>query len=353
MRKLDEWGRSTAPPGAGGDPPTVSCIYLIYDAWSRELTFSNAGHDAPLMASGGIVRPLEVRHKGVLLGVRGRGIRGLPTYREQTLTLAPRHLPRPVHGRPHRPAYPVRRRRTLHRGRGDDRDVRRAAGRAGQRGRPRHRRRARCPGTSMTTWRSSCCAVRPMNLASVERSSPPSRLWSQRPGGSPRRRSPPGRWTPIRPISPACWSPRSSPTRCCTLGDAEPPGAGATSSGRARVGRGPAPGPRPHPAASRRRRRVPPGRPGPGSSRSGCGAERTRSGWRSSTPTCGCQDPQRPRDRRGRPGPVPGRAAGHPVGLAADRRWQGRLVRVPLDAKDEGRAAHTASRGMLVDGRVR
>ncbi len=89
MRKLDEWVRSTAPVGAGGDPPTVSCIYLIYDAWSRALTFANAGHAAPLMAVGGKVKPLEVRHKGVLLGVRGRGIRGLPTYREQTVTLPP------------------------------------------------------------------------------------------------------------------------------------------------------------------------------------------------------------------------------------------------------------------------
>ena len=89
MRKLDEWVRSTAPVGAGGDPPTVSCINLIYDAWSRELTFANAGHAAPLMASGGVVRPLEVRHKGVLLGVRGRGIRGLPTYKEQTVQLPP------------------------------------------------------------------------------------------------------------------------------------------------------------------------------------------------------------------------------------------------------------------------
>jgi serine phosphatase RsbU (regulator of sigma subunit) len=89
MRKLDEWVRSTAPVGAGGDPPTVSCIYLIYDAWSRELTFANAGHAAPLLALDGTVRPLEVRHKGVLLGVRGRGIRGLPTYREQAVDLPP------------------------------------------------------------------------------------------------------------------------------------------------------------------------------------------------------------------------------------------------------------------------
>ena len=72
-----------------GMPLTVSCIYLIYDAWSRSLTFANAGHAAPLMALDGTVRPLEVRHKGVLLGVRGRGIRGLPTYREQTVTLPP------------------------------------------------------------------------------------------------------------------------------------------------------------------------------------------------------------------------------------------------------------------------
>ena len=89
MRKLDEWVRSTAPVGAGGDPPTVSCIYLIYDAWSRELTFANAGHAAPLLALKGTVSPLEVRHKGVLLGVRGRGIRGLPTYRDQAIRLPP------------------------------------------------------------------------------------------------------------------------------------------------------------------------------------------------------------------------------------------------------------------------
>ncbi len=89
MRKLDEWCRSTAPPGASGDPSTVSCIYMIYDAWSRQLTFANAGHAAPLISVGGTVRPLEIRHKGVLLGVRGRGIRGLPTYKEQTLTLPP------------------------------------------------------------------------------------------------------------------------------------------------------------------------------------------------------------------------------------------------------------------------
>jgi serine phosphatase RsbU (regulator of sigma subunit) len=93
MRKLDEWCRSLAPADengvAGGDPPTVSCIYMIYDAWSRELTFANAGHDAPLLISAGQVRQLEFMYKGVLLGVRGKGIRGLPTYKEQTIAMPP------------------------------------------------------------------------------------------------------------------------------------------------------------------------------------------------------------------------------------------------------------------------
>ena len=93
MRKLDDWCRALAPAGengtAAGDPPTASCIYMIYDAWSRELTFANAGHDAPLLISAGQVRQLEFQHKGVLLGVRGKGIRGLPTYREQTIGMPP------------------------------------------------------------------------------------------------------------------------------------------------------------------------------------------------------------------------------------------------------------------------
>jgi PAS domain S-box-containing protein len=89
MRKLDEWIRSTAPRGVAGDPPTVSCIYMIYDAWSRNLTFANAGHASPMLVCDGKVGPLEIAHKGVLLGVRGRGIPGLPTYKEQTVILPP------------------------------------------------------------------------------------------------------------------------------------------------------------------------------------------------------------------------------------------------------------------------
>jgi serine phosphatase RsbU (regulator of sigma subunit) len=94
MRKLDEWCRSLGPVDEAGldevaDPPTVSCIYTIYDAWSRQLTFANAGHDAPIMITGGRSRQLEFQHKGVLLGVRGKGIPGLPTYKEQTIVVPP------------------------------------------------------------------------------------------------------------------------------------------------------------------------------------------------------------------------------------------------------------------------
>ena len=91
LRKLDEWCRTLSPakgdPGAS-DPPMVSCTYLVYDAWSRTLSFANAGHDAPLLIVDGEVGELEMEHKGVLLGVRGKGLPALPTYREET-----RYLP--------------------------------------------------------------------------------------------------------------------------------------------------------------------------------------------------------------------------------------------------------------------
>ena len=83
LRRLDDWCRTLLPQSGPGDtdapdPPTVSCTYLVYDAWSRILSFANAGHVPPLLVSGHEVRPLEIKHKGVLLGVRGRGMPALP-----------------------------------------------------------------------------------------------------------------------------------------------------------------------------------------------------------------------------------------------------------------------------------
>jgi PAS domain S-box-containing protein len=95
LRKLDDWVRTLDPSGgdthgfAETDPPTVSCTYLVYDAWSRTLSFANAGHMPPLIVRGHDVSQLEIRDRGVLLGVRGKGVRGLPTYREEMRYLAP------------------------------------------------------------------------------------------------------------------------------------------------------------------------------------------------------------------------------------------------------------------------
>ena len=90
---LDDWCRTlSTPPSADEehfDSPRASCTYLVYDAWSRRLTFANAGHDAPLVVTDGEVAELDIEHHGVLLGVRGTGVAGLPTYREETCTLKP------------------------------------------------------------------------------------------------------------------------------------------------------------------------------------------------------------------------------------------------------------------------
>src|SRR5215469_11370116 len=95
LRKLDDWCRTLDLPVSDGqgdvtpDPPTVSCTYLVYDAWSRTLSFSNAGHVPPLIVRGHDVSQLEILDRGVLLGVRGKGVPGLPTYREENRYLAP------------------------------------------------------------------------------------------------------------------------------------------------------------------------------------------------------------------------------------------------------------------------
>jgi PAS domain S-box-containing protein len=95
LRKLDEWCRTLghieidAHGAKTPVTPTVSCTYMVYDAWTRKLVFANAGHDAPLLVTGGEARQLEIEHKGVLLGVRSHGIGGVPPFREEQRELAP------------------------------------------------------------------------------------------------------------------------------------------------------------------------------------------------------------------------------------------------------------------------
>ena len=94
LRRLDDWCRTLGPSQAeahgfaAADPPIVSCTYLVYDAWSRSLSFANAGHDVPLLITGLDVGEMEIEHKGLLLGVRGKGIASVP-YREETRRLEP------------------------------------------------------------------------------------------------------------------------------------------------------------------------------------------------------------------------------------------------------------------------
>jgi PAS domain S-box-containing protein len=93
LRKLDDWCRTlgvTSPEaGEAFSSPRASCTYLIYDAWSRTLSFANAGHDAPLLITDGDVGDLEIENFGVLLGVRGKGMPAVPPYREETRQLKP------------------------------------------------------------------------------------------------------------------------------------------------------------------------------------------------------------------------------------------------------------------------
>jgi PAS domain S-box-containing protein len=96
LRKLDEWVRTmTRPerPRFSDDtirPPLVSCTYFVYDAWSRVLSFANAGHDPPLVISAdGQVVELDYRSKGALLGIRGHGVGGDIMFDEESVELKP------------------------------------------------------------------------------------------------------------------------------------------------------------------------------------------------------------------------------------------------------------------------
>ena len=348
MRKLDEWCRALAPVDengmAAGDPPTVSCIYMIYDAWSRELTFANAGHDAPLLISAGQVRQLEFLYKGVLLGVRGKGIRGLPTYKEQTIGMPPGAIlvfytdgltdrRTRADGSGHYTG-----------GRGGARCCSRRSARPRRAGMPTpwpRRPSTRYPGTSTTTWPSWWSSPRSSELASAERTFPaePIMVSEARRVAAQTFRS----WgMDTGQAELACLlvsevvtnavlhaSVTPSPGRDLDLDmeplmmpapvgvPAGPPGpVGSAAPGpapggrivrpdgrRLRPGRPPCRPSRapPLPATGRpfraararpghptplRRRPRPPRRP-PGSSHCGCGAARPRCGWRSSIPTSG------------------------------------------------------------------
>ncbi|MEV0596816.1 ATP-binding SpoIIE family protein phosphatase [Nonomuraea cavernae] len=95
LARLDEWTRIIAIPekdDSGADvsiPPIVTCQYLVYDAWSRQLSFANAGHAPPLLLVDGKCVELEIEEVGQPLGVRAKGLHADLVYKEETRTLPP------------------------------------------------------------------------------------------------------------------------------------------------------------------------------------------------------------------------------------------------------------------------
>jgi PAS domain S-box-containing protein len=93
LRKLDEWVRTMTQPPRYSDevvrPPLVSCTYFVYDAWSRVLSFANAGHDPPMLLIDGQVSDLSYDSKGALLGIRGHGVGGEILFNEESCELKP------------------------------------------------------------------------------------------------------------------------------------------------------------------------------------------------------------------------------------------------------------------------
>ena len=95
LRKLDEWVRTTVRPerleydDEVARPPLVSCTYFVYDAWSRKLSFANAGHDPPLLVVDDEVYEMEFDSKGAMLGVRAPGVGGEIHFNEEWRELTP------------------------------------------------------------------------------------------------------------------------------------------------------------------------------------------------------------------------------------------------------------------------
>ncbi|MBB4934062.1 PAS domain S-box-containing protein [Lipingzhangella halophila] len=92
LRELDEWVRLLGQPDGDGGVwvPSVSCLYLVYDAWSRELSYANAGHMAPLLINDGDVSELSLEISDTLLGVKVKGAAyDDAIYHQASLTLPP------------------------------------------------------------------------------------------------------------------------------------------------------------------------------------------------------------------------------------------------------------------------
>ncbi|WP_047868838.1 SpoIIE family protein phosphatase [Nocardiopsis sp. RV163] len=75
LRELDEWVRQLGQEDEDGGTwiPSVSCLYMVYDAWSRELSYANAGHAPPLLVTSESVEKIDLEVTDRMLGVRAKG----------------------------------------------------------------------------------------------------------------------------------------------------------------------------------------------------------------------------------------------------------------------------------------
>jgi PAS domain S-box-containing protein len=75
LRELDEWVRQLGQVDEEGGTwiPSVSCLYMVYDAWSRELSYANAGHAPPLLVTSDSVEKIDLEVTDRMLGVRAKG----------------------------------------------------------------------------------------------------------------------------------------------------------------------------------------------------------------------------------------------------------------------------------------
>ncbi|GLW10478.1 hypothetical protein Misp01_56060 [Microtetraspora sp. NBRC 13810] len=93
LARLDDWTRIVADRGSGeadvDGPAIVTCQYMVYDAWSRQLSFANAGHAPPLLLIDGVCQELEISEVGQPLGVHAKGLPADLVYKEETRTLPP------------------------------------------------------------------------------------------------------------------------------------------------------------------------------------------------------------------------------------------------------------------------
>ncbi|MEV4888674.1 SpoIIE family protein phosphatase [Nonomuraea sp. NPDC055795] len=95
LARLDEWTRIIATPEQDDNgtevsiPPIVTCQYLVYDAWSRQLSFANAGHAPPLLLVDGQCLEMDIEEVGQPLGVRAKNLHADLVYKEETRTLPP------------------------------------------------------------------------------------------------------------------------------------------------------------------------------------------------------------------------------------------------------------------------